>query len=123
MLIEAGALLDLKNKQGDTALMIPFYLFKASAANSEVVKMLIVAGANPYIKNKQGITVFDLATDEKKTMLEEAIAERDKIRAAKNPDVRQHLAVPGLADLVLDYDIAHPVRAPQEAGPAEVEND
>lgn len=58
LLIKNGAIIDVQNKSGNTALMlrvrtIPYFM----------VKTLLESGANPNIKNKYGKTAYEMADD------------------------------------------------------------
>lgn len=57
LLIENGAYINTKDKNGHTALM-----YACSGGSFEIVKLLIEAGADKNIKNNRGKTALDIAT-------------------------------------------------------------
>jgi hypothetical protein len=74
LLVEKGAKLDIKNKDGDTAL-----IDASSTGGTEIVKLLVEKGAKLDIKNKDGKTALDLAKDpEIKKMLLKAQEKRNE---------------------------------------------
>lgn len=124
LLIEYGANLDLQRTNGDTALIEVMRMEQDPECPIfiSVVKSLIKAGANPYIKNNKRKAVFSYLTKKPEALqlLTNTLAERDRVRAAKKQDVQYYLPS-SLADLALDYDVAHPTKASQEDAPAEDE--
>ncbi len=70
ILIAAGVLIDVQDKYGNTALI----LAAVEEDNNEIIKILLDAGADPFLKNKKGKTAYDVAHDEKiKDMLRKAM--------------------------------------------------
>lgn len=57
-LLEEGANANSRDSNGDT----PLYL-STIHNNYEVIKILLIYGANPYLKNKQGISSIDIAKE------------------------------------------------------------
>lgn len=104
-----------QNKYGDTAIIIAmreavWLSHKRPSDTSimfDIIKMLIIAGADMNIKNKQSQLFFDLTASipQLKAIIDEAIAERERIRAARHHEVESYvLSLPGLAGLVMDYE-------------------
>ena len=60
LLVAAGAILDLKSKQGLTALM-----YAVKNQNVPVAKELLLAGADRNVRDKGGRTVLELAGEQR----------------------------------------------------------
>ena len=73
LLIEGGAKIDNVDFNGRSA------LYNAVNSNSkEAVKFLLDKGADEWLSDYNGDTVFDIASDEMKDILTEAIKKRDE---------------------------------------------
>jgi len=64
ILISHGAKVDARDADGNTALM-----FAAQTGDTEIVKALLLAGADPKIKGARGFTPYDLAKQNKHSVI------------------------------------------------------
>lgn len=117
ILLENNASVHMQNNAGNTALMLSPQLELMLLRRPQFIKtveMLIVAGADLSVRNNIGETFFTKAQKNPLfvlgTILEDAIAERDRIRALKHQAVRAHVEdISPVADLIVGYEY------PQEA--------
>lgn len=74
LLIDNGADVNVKNKSGNTPLMLIATQYTTSQNKINIANMLIERGANIYIKDNSGKAVFDIAkTEEMKNIFKKAI--------------------------------------------------
>jgi len=85
LLIQAGAKVDHKNKDGETALM---YAAKFGCAGG--VMQMIDAGANPFLKNKKNVSAYALIESKKNGVFDYLV--KKEVLPAQKPLAKRSLA-------------------------------
>ncbi|CAI8021144.1 Putative ankyrin repeat protein MM_0045 [Geodia barretti] len=90
LLIEAGANIDLQNKDGDSAVIVATTLY-----NLSVLKELVRAGADLNLQNQEGLTALIISSRSGRTDITEILLSGDNIALDIQTSLLKLVKVPG----------------------------
>jgi|GEM_PF-547055 len=80
MLIDAHADINLTDSDSEATLMLVVLMSNEVAMDySKIIQILITAGANVDLVNNQGQTIFDVASEEIREVIQKAVAQREAL--------------------------------------------